>query len=82
MPSITGPLTTVNPSNTYATHDEGLGRGGYRTVANAGARDAIPAERRAPGMIINASRWPHEPRFGGVSAQSIGRCRSIYPNDR
>lgn len=53
MPAVTGPLTTVNPSNTYATHSEGLGAGGYRSVADNTARDAITASRRTSGMLVH-----------------------------
>jgi hypothetical protein len=52
MPAVTGPLDTVNPSNTYATHDDSLGKGGFRVVADSAARLAITSMRRKAGMWV------------------------------
>lgn len=52
MPAVTGPLDTVNPSNTYGTHLDTLGIGGFRVVANASERTAITSARRKIGMWV------------------------------
>lgn len=38
--------------DTYATHDEEYGRGGYRTVNTVAEMNAIPADRRKEGMLV------------------------------
>lgn len=50
---ITDYISTTDPSDTYATHDAALGKGGFRTVNNTTERDAIPAARRTIGMWVN-----------------------------
>lgn len=50
--TITGFVAPTDTADTYPTHDETYGRGGYRTVANTTARDAIPADRRLEGMLV------------------------------
>jgi hypothetical protein len=43
-----------NDSNdTYGTHNEIYGIGGWRTVSNLAARDAITTQRRVIGMLVN-----------------------------
>lgn len=49
---VTDFISTTDPSDTYATHDSFLGRGGFKEVANIAARDAIPLARRTVGMLV------------------------------
>lgn len=53
--NISGTLVPFTSEDTYATHDEQYGRGGYRTVASIQERDAIPQERRKEGMLVNVA---------------------------
>lgn len=48
--SIVVPFTKEDK---YATHDETFGRGGYRSVASISEMNAIPADRRKEGMLVN-----------------------------
>ena len=48
---ITGFIGTTFAADTYPTHIDELGKGGYRSVSNIQARDAISAERRSIGMM-------------------------------
>jgi len=50
--TVTGPVDTTDPSDTYPTHKDNLGLGGYRPVADQAARLAIPADRRKIGMWV------------------------------
>lgn len=45
-------VVPVDSLDTYPTHDEQYGFGGFRTVADTTARDAIPAARRKQGMMV------------------------------
>lgn len=59
---------TVTP---YPTQDPALELGGYRTVANATARDAIPANFRAVGMLVTLqSTGVTYELFGGLTNAS------------
>ena len=49
---VTDSIVTTSPADTYPTHDALYGKGGQRTVADTTARDAIPALRRAEGMLV------------------------------
>jgi hypothetical protein len=49
---VTDFISTTAPSDTYATHDSSLGKGGFREVADTAARDAIPLARRTVGMVV------------------------------
>jgi len=49
---ITGFISPTDTSDTFATHDSVLGRGGLREVANLVERDAIPSDRRRIGMLV------------------------------
>lgn len=49
---ITGFISPTDTSDTFATHDSVLGRGGLREVANLVERDAIPGDRRRIGMLV------------------------------
>jgi hypothetical protein len=57
MSSIKGTnvLAAVVPFDTtdsHASHEARWGKGGYRSVADASERDAIPALRREAGMLV------------------------------
>jgi hypothetical protein len=52
---ITGYVAPTDATDLYATHDEAYGRGGYRTVASLAERDAITADRRKAGMLVNVN---------------------------
>jgi hypothetical protein len=45
-------VVPFDSADTYPTHDEKYGKGGYRTVADNTERDAIPADRRVEGMLV------------------------------
>lgn len=49
---LTGTISTSAPSDVYPTHSANTGKGGYRSVADEAARNAIPTERREHGMIV------------------------------
>jgi len=49
---VVGNLTTNGPADTYPTHLDVLGYGGYRVVADITERNAIPAQRRKYGMLV------------------------------
>jgi len=49
---FTGFVAPSDSTDTYAVHDEIYGRGGWRTVADIAARDAITADRRRVGMPV------------------------------
>lgn len=50
--TLTGFIAPTDDADTYATHDDTYGRGGFRAVANLAARDAIPTDRRKEGMLV------------------------------
>lgn len=55
IPGSTPILGFVAPNDsedTYPSHSEEYGKGGYRTVANIAARNAIPEGRRKAGMRV------------------------------
>jgi hypothetical protein len=47
---VTDTINTTDPSDVYATHDAALGKGGFVSVADTTARDAITTERKTTGM--------------------------------
>jgi hypothetical protein len=49
---ITGFIAPTDTGDTFATQDETYNRGGFRTVADLTARDAITADRRLEGMLV------------------------------
>jgi len=49
---ITGPIAPTAVGDTYPSHTEEYGRGGYRSVADNTERDNIPAGRRSAGMLV------------------------------
>lgn len=50
--AITGFIAPTDTSDTYATHDSVLGKGGLREVETLVIRDEISEERRRVGMIV------------------------------
>ena len=50
---VSGFVAPTSESDIYPAHTEEWGRGGYRSVADLVARDAITAERRKEGMLVN-----------------------------
>lgn len=47
-----GPIAPNDTADSYATHFEDYGQGGFRTVATIEARDGIPTARRKEGMEV------------------------------
>lgn len=82
---VTDFISTTDPSDTYATHDAVLGKGGQRTVGTLVERDAIPVERREEGMLVYVKEdgltyylgsdmlsWDEfVPDIGGIGVNSI-----------
>lgn len=52
---LAGYITTMGASDTYATHIDSLGTGGYMTTYNITTRNAIPSARRKAGMMVRYS---------------------------
>jgi len=52
---VTGLLAPSDSTDTYAVTDETYNRGGYRTVADLVARDAITTDRRNEGMLVRVA---------------------------
>jgi hypothetical protein len=50
--SVTGTIGTTSVLDTYATHQDYLGFGGLRAVADTTARNAITTARRSFGMVV------------------------------
>ena len=49
---ITGFVAPTDDADTYPSHSEEYGKGGYRSVATVTDRDAIPSARRKAGMVV------------------------------
>lgn len=57
---ILGPVSTVDPGDTYPTHWAEFGKGGWRSAGNWAELNAIPAERIENGMSVwqvDSNRW-------------------------
>lgn len=50
--SVTGFVAPTDSADTYPSHSEEYGKGGYRSVGTVTDRDAIPAARRKAGMVV------------------------------
>jgi hypothetical protein len=50
--AVTGFIAPTDSNDTYASHSEVYGRGGFRSVANTTERDAITVDRRLSGMLV------------------------------
>lgn len=48
---VTDYISTTDPSDTFATHDSLLGKGGYREVSTLVERNNITTERQRIGML-------------------------------
>lgn len=70
---VAGFMAPTDDTDTYAVHDEIYGRGGWRTVVDITARDAITADRRRIGMAVRVLDGDGEgnPKFftlsGGIT---------------
>lgn len=51
--NIASPIVPYKSTDTYPTHYEEYGQGGYRTVDSVEDRNAIPKLRRKKGMLVN-----------------------------
>jgi hypothetical protein len=49
---VTGFIAPTDTTDTYPTHDDTYGKGGYRVVANFTERNAIPEDRRKEGLLV------------------------------
>lgn len=49
---MAGFIAPTDSTDTYPVHDEQYGKGGYRTVADITARNAITSQRRQEGMLV------------------------------
>jgi len=49
---VTGFVAPTDSVDTYPSHSEEYGKGGYRSVDTVTDRDAIPAARRKAGMVV------------------------------
>ena len=47
-----GRIAPTSTLDTYPTHEDKYGKGGYRPVVTVAERDAIPTERRKAGMMV------------------------------
>lgn len=57
---ILGPVSTVDPGDTYPTHWAEFGKGGWRSAGNWTELNAIPADRIENGMSVwqvDSNRW-------------------------
>jgi hypothetical protein len=52
---LSGFIKTIGASDTYSTHLDSLGAGGYHTTFSIATRDAIPTQRRKVGMMVRVS---------------------------
>lgn len=50
--NVLAPVVPFDTTDVHPTHHALYGKGGYRTVASDVERDAIPAARREPGMLV------------------------------
>jgi hypothetical protein len=49
--NVLAPVVPFDTTDTHASHEAKYGKGGYRSVADATERDAIPSPRREAGML-------------------------------
>ena len=67
--SITGYVAPTNLADQYATHIDAFGKGGYRTLPDIAARDAIFDDRKSIGMLVYTE-----------STDEIWKLESIAPD--
>lgn len=51
--TVTASIAPTDTGDTYETHREEFGKGGFRTVSDFAGRDAISAQRRIEGMWVH-----------------------------
>jgi hypothetical protein len=83
---ITGFIAPTDTNDIFATQDETYNRGGFRTVADLTARDAITPDRRLEGMLVRVlsnakfytlsggitnSNWVEEAFSGGTAGAMV-----------
>ena len=50
--NVLAPVVPFDTTDSHASHEARYGKGGYRSVADAAERDAIPQLRREAGMLV------------------------------
>ena len=50
--NVLAPVVPFDTTDAHASHEARYGKGGYRSVADATERDAIPTLRREAGMLV------------------------------
>jgi hypothetical protein len=50
--NVLAPVVPFDTTDSHASHEARYGKGGYRSVADIGERDAIPSLRRESGMLV------------------------------
>lgn len=58
--NVSAPIVPQDSADTFPTHDERYGRGGFRAVQSLAHRDAIPVDRRKHGMRVRVMDQNHE----------------------
>jgi hypothetical protein len=53
--NVVAAIVPFTENDKYATHDAKYGKGGYRSVADINARNAIPPDRRSIGMTVRTT---------------------------
>lgn len=62
---VTGFVAPTSDSDTYASHSEEWGRGGYRSVYSITDRNDIPYQRRLEGMLVHVKKNGNTYRLDG-----------------
>ena len=93
---LTGKVAPTDDTDTFATHVDIYGEGGYMTVADIAERDAITSERRKQGMAVFVndtnemyilqdgvanSDWELFSGGGGGDLQAVVEAGGIYLGD-
>lgn len=50
--NVIAAIVPFNAADSYATHDEKYGKGGYRAVSDKAERNSIKPDRRSLGMAV------------------------------
>lgn len=75
--TVTGFIAPTDTSDTYATHDALLGKGGLREVQTLIDRDEIPTDRRRIGMLVYViEEEKYYALFGDITNLSWKDCGS------
>jgi hypothetical protein len=77
---LTGYITPTSESDTYPTHLDIYGKGGYRSIDTLESRDAITADRRTEGMLVyvNATNRIYQ-LVGGITNDDWKDFASLPP---